>query len=293
MFLDIINNADIFFLVFARVMSLIMVAPLTSSEAVPNIAKIGLAMLATLGVYPWVKELGYSVPANGLEYVLLLVGEVFIGIIIGFFLQIIYAVFQTAGQFFSIQVGFGASEVFDPLSNEELPLLGQFFNLIAMYVFLSSGGFQKLFLHGVYGSFQALRAIDIAANPQFLSNYFVGALAQLFVQALTLSFPIVGTLFLVSIAMGLMTKAAPQMNLFSMGFPVNLIVSFLLLVLVIPQLMEIFSHIVDTGFDQLGGLYRGMGGTVPVDETAQAIGQQLNGGVIQPSTSPAGAGGNP
>ncbi len=259
-FTDLVNNAQLFFLIFARVMALIFVAPLTSSEAVPNIAKIGLGFFASTAVYPWASRLGYVIPNNGLEYVLLLLGEAMIGLIIGFFLQIIYAGFQTAGQFFSIQVGFGASEVFDPLSQEELPLLGQFFNLIAMYVFLSSQGFQKIFLYGVYGSLQAVRAQDLAFDQQFLSAYFVGALGQLFAQSLTLALPIVGTLFLVSISMGLMAKAAPQMNLLSMGFPVNLLITFLLLVFVIPQLMESFSGMVDTSFASLDGFFRGMSG---------------------------------
>jgi flagellar biosynthetic protein FliR len=259
-FTDLVNNAQLFFLIFARVMALLMVAPLTSSEAVPNTAKIGLGFFATTAVYPWASRLGYVIPGNGLEYVLLVMGEAMIGVIIGFFLQIVYAGFQTAGQFFSIQVGFGASEVYDPLSQEELPLLGQFFNLIAMYVFLTSQGFQKIFLYGVYGSLQALRAQDLAFNSQFLSDYFIRALGQLFVQSLTLSLPIVGTLFLVSIATGLMAKAAPQMNLLNMGFPINLLITFLLLVFVIPQLMEAFAGMVDTSFSSLDGFFRGMSG---------------------------------
>jgi hypothetical protein len=86
-------------------------------------------------------------------------------------------------------------------------------------------------------------------------------LGQLFAQSLTLALPIVGTLFLVSISMGLMAKAAPQMNLLSMGFPVNLLITFLLLVFVIPQLMESFAGMVDTSFSSLDGFFRGMSGT--------------------------------
>lgn len=257
---NLVDNVQIFFLIFARVMTLLMVAPLTSSEAIPGVARVGLGFFASTAVYPWVSKLGYAIPGTGGEYLLLLLGEALIGLIIGFFLQIIYAGFQTAGQFFSMQVGFGASEVFDPLSQEELPLLGQFFNLIAMYVFLASAGFQKLFLYGVMGSFQAMRAQDIAASNGYLSDYFVRALGMLFAQSLTLSFPILGTLFVVSIAMGLMAKAAPQMNLLSMGFPVNLLVSFLILVVIIPALMQAFSGMVDNSYSALADFMRGFSG---------------------------------
>jgi len=105
-----------------------------------------------------------------------------------------------------------------------------------------------------------MRAQDIAASTGFMSNYFVGALGQLFAQSLALAFPILGTLFLVSIAMGLMAKAAPQMNLLSMGFPVNLLISFFILVLVIPSLMEAFSGMVDNSFTAMADFFRSAGG---------------------------------
>lgn len=261
--LDLADNAQLFFLLFARIMSLIMIAPIISSEAIPSIAKVGLAFLVAAGIYPWASKLGFVIPQDVMAYVLLLIGEIFIGIIIGFFFQLIYSGFQTAGQFFSLQMGFGASEVFDPLSNEELPLLGQFFNLIAMYVFLASAGMQKMFLHGVYGSFLALKAQDLASSSSILSLYFVGALGRLFTQAFMLALPIVGSLFLISIGMGLLSKAAPQMNLLSMGFPINLLVAFALMVFILPNLMETFSGIVDYSFKLLDDLFRNMAGQVP------------------------------
>jgi flagellar biosynthetic protein FliR len=265
--LQLVDNTELFFLVFARIMALIMTAPLVSSEGVPNIAKIGLAFFASIGVLPWVKTLGLAISTTGLGYVGLLAGEVMIGVIIGFFLQIVYAGFQTAGQFFSLQVGFGASEVYDPLSEDELPIIGQFFNFIAMFVFLSASGFTKLFLYGIYGSFQALNTIDIAnAQAKFL-QYFVGGLGKLFQEALTLSFPILGTLFVVSVAMGLMAKAAPQLNLMSLGFPINLMVAFGLLTLVLPLLINAFSAIVENSFSSLGNMFLEVGGQVPLSTT--------------------------
>lgn len=262
-FAGFLIQVQIFLLIFMRVMSLCMVAPLISSEAVPAMARVGLALMSSWIVMSAQASLGYVIPEDAGAYILLLVGEIMIGIIIGFFLQIVYAGFQTAGQFFSIQLGFGASEVYDPLSNDELPLMGQYFNLVAMYVFLSSHGLQKLFLHGVYGSFQALKAQDFVTGQAYLATYFLGALGQLFAQALTLSFPILGTLFLMSVSMGLMAKAAPQMNLLSMGFPVNMLVAFLLLIFILPQMIEVFTAMVDNSFAALDQLYRNMGGAVP------------------------------
>lgn len=261
--MGILSNIDIYFLIFARVITLVFTAPLISSEGIPAIAKIGLTLFVSIAVYPWVVGLGYTNPPSGLAYVALIIGESLIGFSIGFFLQIVYAGFQTAGQFFSLQMGFSASEVFDPLSQEELPVLGQFFNLIAMFVFLIMNGMNRMFLVGVYGSFKALNAMDLTnAREQFV-GYFVGGLGQLFREAMVLAMPILGTLFIVSIGMGLLAKAAPQLNLMSMGFPVNIMVAFGMLVLLLPLLLNSFTAIVDNSFETLASLFLEIGGQVP------------------------------
>ena len=209
---DLAMNAQLFFLIFARVTALIETAPLISSEAVPQIAKIALSFFTSFVVYPWVKTTGYPIPPYGAEYLLLVLGEALLGIAIGFFLTMIYSGFQLAGQYYSLQMGFGASEVFDPLAQIEIPIMGQFLNLIAMFIFLVVGGFQQMFLVGVFRSFQAMRAIDLVIHRNDLFKMLTICMAKLFEQSLVISFPILGTLFIVSVAMGLLAKAAPQIE---------------------------------------------------------------------------------
>jgi flagellar biosynthetic protein FliR len=258
-----VTNFQVFLLVLFRIVALVQIAPLISSETIPQVAKIGFALFVAALVFPGVLERGYVVPQGALDYLLLLLGEVLIGIIIGFFLVLIFASFQLAGQFFSLQMGFGASEVFDPLAQIEIPLMGQFFNIVAMFVFLSTSGFHKFIFVGVYRSFEALKAIDLVSGRVVLLNTFMGSLGQLFEIALTISFPILGTLFLISISMGLLAKAAPQMNLLMMGFPMAIGVAFIILLLITPLLMNAFSRIIDAGFDKLFGLISDLRGTRP------------------------------
>lgn len=256
-------NFGLFLVVFARVIALIEVAPLLSSDAIPQVAKLGLAMFVSTSVLPWVAAQGYAIPAAFPQYFLLVTGEVMIGIILGFFLNVIFAVFQSAGQFFSVQMGFGASEVFDPLAQEEVPLMGQFLNVVGMFTFLVIGGTQKLLLAGVYHSFRSLRAVDLAAGRTALFPLLARSLGELFVNALTISFPILGTLLLVSVGMGLLAKAAPQMNLLIMGFPISIAVALIVLALAMPLLVEAFSRLLDGGFEAIGGMLaalRGAGG---------------------------------
>ena len=256
---DLVANAPTFFLIFSRVFALASVAPLLSSAAIPGAARAGFTLLVTFVVFPVTQM--YPVPDVALIYLLLVVGEVFIGLIYGFVIQIVYAAFQTAGQFFSMQMGFSASMVFDPMSQEELPLLGQYFNLGAMFLFLTSGGLQKTYLGGVQYSFRTISAYQIASAGEQWLSFFIGAMGVLFQQALVLAFPIIGTLFLVSLSMGLLAKAAPQMNLLMLGFPISITVAFVVLILVMPLILESFIGLIEQAFVEASFLLKIQGAT--------------------------------
>ena len=245
---------------FFRIIAMVELAPLLSSSSIPQIAKIGLSFFIAAAVFPSVLQAGYPIPANPVDYFLLVLGEVAIGLLIGFLLILIFSAFQLAGQFFSLQMGFGASEVFDPLSQVEIPLMGEFLNLIAMLVFISISGTTKFLLVGVQRSFQYLRAVDLVTHREEIIQLLVSGLGGLFQSALTISFPILGTLLLVSVAMGLLAKASPQMDVLTMGFPVSIGVSFLILFATLPFLMTAFERIIDGSFQTIGGFIMGAGG---------------------------------
>jgi flagellar biosynthetic protein FliR len=157
-------------------------------------------------------------------------------------------------------MGFGASQVFDPLAQIEIPLLGQFLNIIAMVVFVTMGGFQKFMINGVGNSFKALRAIDLVLGNERLFSTFITSMGKLFEAALMISFPILGTLFIISVSVGLLAKAAPQMNLLMIGFPIAIGVAFLIFFATMPFLMEIFGRIIDASFEGISRLLMNMGG---------------------------------
>ncbi len=241
-------------------MAMVQIAPLFSSSAIPMIARIGFAMFVAGIIFPAIIGSGYVIPENMVHYFLLVIGEALIGIIIGFYLVIIFAGFQLSGQFFSLQMGFGASQVFDPLAQIEIPLVGQFLNLIAMFVFLIINGFTKFVLVGVEKSFKSIRAIDIVIGKNVLFEMFSSRLGELFQDALTIAFPILGTLFLISVSMGLLAKAAPQMNLLMMGFPLAIGTAFLILLFCMPLLIQLFARIIDLSFEGLADLFLDMRG---------------------------------
>lgn len=257
---EILGDADLFFILAARVLALVETAPLLSGSEVPQTVKVGLSGFAAAAVFPWVKEAGYPLPATAGEFVGLVAGEAMIGVIMGFFLTMVFSVFTTAGQFFSLQMGFSASETYDPLSQTEIPVVGQFMNLMAMFIFVTTSGFQKLFLIGVRGSFMAMRAADLITRRDDFYAYVAGSLGALFQNALVLSFPIFGTLILVSVTTGLLSKAAPQMNLLTEGFPISIMVAFFLMASAMPYMIEAFSALLDSGYESIAAILGGGGG---------------------------------
>ena len=195
-------------------------------------------------------------------YFLLLVGEGLIGIIMGFFISIIFAAFSAAGQFLAFQMGLSAASSYDALSQVENPLMGQFFNLVAMLVFMQTHWFQKLFLGGLVTSFSSLSALSIATANEKLARFMISGLTGLFSDALVIALPVMGTLFLITVCTGLLTKAAPQMNLLSEGFPIMILVAFTIIATAMPSIIDFFVRSFNKGFADLENLFISISGGV-------------------------------
>ncbi|MGL4987046.1 MAG: flagellar biosynthetic protein FliR [Treponemataceae bacterium] len=251
----IVEHSPYFFIIAARCLALIMTTPLLSTQAVRRVVQVALAGYMAFLLLPVVYTEGWTVTPFGLSYFLLLVGEVMIGIITGFYISIIFATFSSAGQFFTYQMGFGASEVYDALAQVENPLMGQYFNLIAMLLFLQVKGFQTLFLGGVLRSFQSFNAYTLVSEREAFVNFLLSGLTELFFDAMMIALPIIGTLFLISLSMGMLSKAAPQMNLLSEGFPITILTAFFLLTILLPSLTDFFIRSFEIAFIKLENLF--------------------------------------
>ncbi|MCL2237906.1 MAG: flagellar biosynthetic protein FliR [Treponema sp.] len=268
----ILSFGPVFLLIAARAFAMIQTAPLLSSEAVPMVAKMALAGLVAFAVIPTAEVYQAANSPNGivtlpggtisdlryetfsLRFGLLIVGEAIIGIIIGFFITVVFAAFSTAGQFFSLQMGFGASETFDPVAQIENPLMGQYFNLVSMLIFVVIGGFHFLF-SGFWRSVQSINVMALIDGREHVVMMMAAGLSRLFLDAIVISLPILGTLFLTSLTTGLISKAAPQINILSEGFPISIMTAFLLIFASLPFMIEAFRRVIDSGFVTIQNLF--------------------------------------
>ncbi|MDR1390269.1 MAG: flagellar biosynthetic protein FliR [Treponema sp.] len=253
---ELLNGAPLFLLVAARALALIETAPLLSSESNPQIARVALAGFAAYAAVPSASALNTAgLELFSLTFVFLAASEAVIGVIMGFFITAVFSAFSTAGQFFSLQMGFGASETFDPLSQIENPLMGSYLNLVAMLVFLLLNGFTELFLGGFLRSLQTISAVSLLNGREAVLGMLLSGLSRLFLDAMVISLPVLGTLFLTSLATGLISKAAPQINILTEGFPISITTAFILILATMPFMVEAFGRVINSGFSAIETLY--------------------------------------
>lgn len=261
---EVVESAPIFLLVAARSAGLVFTLPLFSMRTVSRTAKIAFIGYISYLLMGFADFSAYSSyigddGAFSLMYLLLVLGEGLIGVIIGFYVSIIFAAFSTAAQFFAFQMGFSAASTYDQLSQVENPLLGQFFNFASVLIFLQIKWFQKIFLQGLTYTVQNLTVFGMIEHKEKLVSFLLSGLSKLFADAFVIALPIMGTLVLITVCTGLLSKAAPQMNLLSEGFPIMILLSFGILVAIFPHLLDFFSRSFSTGITELLNLLLGFG----------------------------------
>jgi len=228
---------------------MIVIAPFFSSGVIPLRIKGLISFLVALVIFPVIASKGYDVSGNMGQYYLMVIREVAIGLYIGFLVSIVFSAFQLSGQYFAVQIGFGISEVLDPIGQVSVPLIGQLKNLIGLLVFLALDGHHFL-LEAIYRSYELapVISVDKAVSGQLL-KYLMHSFSGMFVIALKIALPVLGTIFLISVSMGVLAKAAPQMNIMMLGFPFKIIVAFGVMVMITPLIVRIMHVSLERTFD--------------------------------------------
>ncbi len=205
---------------FARILALISIAPVLGHESIPARVKIGLAALMALALAPTLP----APPADAFENwnaVTLLLAQIGIGLALGFTLRIIFAAIEMAGDMIGLQMGLSFATFVDPQNSSQTPLLGSFFGIIATLVFLSIDGHLRL-LMAVAESF-TLFPIGAGAATHAPLRDIASLGTELFRIGLHLSLPVLTAVLVCNLALGILTRAAPQLNLLSVGFPITLL----------------------------------------------------------------------
>ena len=216
-----------------RILALIASSPLFGNKSVPARVKIALGIMLALIMAPAIPAAPAVDPLSW-SGLLILIQEMLIGLAMGFAIRIVFAAVEMAGEVASLTMGLGFASFFDPLTQGRSSAVSQFLALVATMAFLAVNGHLVL-LEALAESFVTL---PISATPISAGAPYEMARwgAKIFSAGLQLSLPIVAALLICNIALGILTRAAPQLNIFGIGFPISLGVGLLVISIVLPYL---------------------------------------------------------
>lgn len=228
---------------FVRILAFFSAAPLWGHSSVPNQAKVGLAFLVTLVIAPVLPPMP-DVPIMSWAGLGLMVEQMLIGIAIGLVMHVIFAVVQAAGEFIGLQMGLAFATFFDAGSGTNTMVLSRVFFMITLLMFLALGG-HLMVLEALVSSFHGLPVGIGAFNPaafEMLVRYG----GTIFVAGMSLALPLMGSLLIIKLALGILNRSAPQLTVFNIGFPMTLTVGLVLLMVLMTDmgrfLQRLFSH---------------------------------------------------
>lgn len=231
----------------SRILGMIAAAPIFGNTSFPVSAKVVLGILIAMIMAPVVPAMPAADPMS-LAGLMILLQQMLIGLAMGFSMRIVFAAVEMAGEVASMTMGLGFASVFDPQTKGRSSAVSQFMTLIATMVFLAVNG-HLLLLEVLHESFVAL---PISGTP--MSSSLALQLVQwggaIFMFGIQLSLPIVAALLITNVALGILTRAAPQLNIFGIGFPVSLGVGLILLSQALPYmtvpLQDLFNRGIET-----------------------------------------------
>ena len=229
----IYNNYPTFFFIFIRTAAILMASPLFWAKGIPQIVKTGLAFIIALVLLPIVKPV--VLPSSLIAWAPAILSEVMIGAAIGFAARIVTAGIELAGQMVGFQMGFGIVNIIDPHSNNQVSIIASLKGLLGILVF---------FVINAHHYFISAIATSLSIVPPFgasmsggVTEAVVSLSSGIFVTALKLAAPVMFALLFANIAMGIVARTVPQINIFMMGFPVTIGIGLLVLGVSMPVLV--------------------------------------------------------
>jgi flagellar biosynthetic protein FliR len=223
--------------VLFRVTALIVAAPIVGSRTVPMKIKLGLALALTLVIVPVVPKAPLVDPISAGALVIT-VNQILIGAAMGLALQFVFGMFVIGGQIIAYQMGLGFSQMVDPQSGLQVPVVSQFYIILLTLIFFALNGHLVL-VEVLVDSFTSL---PVATNGLTTDGMWslVEWSAHMYSGAVQMALPAIGSILLINFTFGIVTRSAPQFNIFSIGFPVTMIMGFFIIMM---TLTTILPHI--------------------------------------------------
>ena len=237
----------------ARVLGVVATMPVFNHVAIPAQARIVIGLAIGIGIAPTLPPMP-EVSIGSWAGMGIMAQQTLIGIVIGYTISLAFAAIDVAGDLIGLQMGLSFAVFYDRNSTGQTPVMTEFLALIAALVFLAMNG-HLLVLAALAESFTLL---PVSATPFATKGFatIVAAAASIFSSGLMLALPLIAALLIANISLGVLTRVAPALNLFAVGFPVMMLSGFAVLLLSLPLLGNAFASLYERGFSALGAVLR-------------------------------------
>ena len=241
----------------ARILALISSSPIFGNKEIPPRIKVALAFAITLVIAPTLTIPADLDPASAAG-LFVLMQQIAAGLIMGFAIRLIFSAVEMAGDLAGMQMGLGFASFYDPVNASFTPVIAQFLGIIAGLLFLAADGHLYM-LAALADSFR-----DFPIGASVPSAHAFRTMAEwggtMFSHALQFSLPIIGALLITNLALGILTRSAPQLNIFAVGFPITLAVGFVALMLTLPYLSPLIEYFTHSALDTVSHMMQQLGG---------------------------------
>ena len=237
-----------------RVAALVITAPVLGSRVTPRRIRLMLALALTWAILPLMPPMPMVEPLSPTG-LLVTAQQVLIGLSMGFLLRLAFGALELGGQVIATQIGLGFASLVDPQSGVQGPLLSQFYTLLGTLVFLELNGHLML-IQLLVDSFTVLPVAPTGADRDWLW-IVVSWASQMFAGAVLVALPAIASLLTVNLAFGVMVRAAPQLNIFAVGFPITLVLGLLIILYSLPTLLYQLNNLFAEAFRSISQLAGG------------------------------------
>lgn len=250
---DLLGYLAAFMWPFFRLSSMFIAMPVLSVKAAPNKTRVMLSALITFLILPVLPAMP-AVPLFSFEGWMVTIQQIGIGITAGFILQMVFSIVLFAGQAIAYSMGLGFASMVDPASGVQVPVVAQLFVISGSLLFLALNG-HLLVIEMIVQSFSSLPVGLLGLEQANLWQVVMWS-SQIFADGVLLSLPILATLLFVNISFGVASKAAPQLQVFGVGFPITILLGMVLIWVGISTMIENFTDMLHAGFAFISQILR-------------------------------------
>lgn len=246
---EVLNDIHTVFVVLCRITGFFTIVPIFGRRTYPTMGKVVLAFFTAIIILPMINVPEVVNIENVWIYTMVIFHEFAVGFVLGFVVYIMFNSIYIAGQMIDMQMGFGIVNVLDPQTNIQVPIMGNFFYIFTLLIFLTINGHHVL-LSQIMQSYKLIPPGDVLLNRGLLWN-IVDIFSQMFLLGFKIAMPVVGAVYLADVALGIIARTVPQMNVFIVGLPLKILTGIFVILFVLPIYIIVLERIFNASYERV------------------------------------------